>query len=74
MVRIRFGIGVAMYAIAGLLVRAAVPRLIGALARMFAGAVAFAIGVVLVGSGVWSALRRWRRGRAAVEEVTQIAA
>ena len=41
---------------------------------MFAGAVAFAIGVVLVGSGVWSALRRWRRGRAAVEEVTQIAA
>ena len=74
MVRIRFGLGVAMFALAGLLLRTAMPRLIGALATVFAGAVAFAIGVVLVGSGVWSALRGWRRRRAVVEEVVRVAA
>lgn len=63
---VRFALGVASLAFAGLLLKTAMPRLIQGLATMFAGAVAVAIGVLLVGGSVWSALRRLRSRRRGV--------
>lgn len=57
--------GFASLTVAALLLKAAIRRLILGAATMLAGATAFAVGVVLVGSAVLSALRGLRNRRRA---------
>jgi riboflavin transporter FmnP len=60
---LRFVFGAVALVCSGLLIKSAVQRLIRGAAAMFAGAVALAVAVLLLGSTVWTAVRRWRGSR-----------
>jgi hypothetical protein len=62
---VRFGIGLVALVFSGLMVKSAAQRLIRGLATMFAGAVAFAIGISLIATTIFTAIRHWRRRKQA---------
>lgn len=69
-VRVLFGF--ASLTLAALLLKTAIRRLIQGAATMLAGAAAFAVGVVLVGGALWSALRGFRNRRRATRDGTAL--
>ena len=60
---IRVLVGLASLVAAALLLNVALQRLMNGLALLFGGALALAVGILLVGSAVWSFVRRRRERR-----------
>ena len=60
---IRVLLGLASLVAAALLLNVAIQRLMNGLALLFGGALALAAGLLLVGSAVWSFVRRRRERR-----------
>lgn len=60
---IRVLLGLASLVAAALLLNVAIQRLMNGLALLFGGALALAAGMLLVGSAVWSFVRRRRERR-----------
>ncbi len=60
---IRVLLGLASLVAAALLLNVALQRLMNGLALLFGGALALAVGILLVGSAVWSFVRRRRERR-----------
>ena len=66
MVFARFAMGLVAFVFSALMVKSALQGLIRGLITMFVAAVALAVGISLIGSTIWSAIRRRRVRRASV--------
>ncbi len=60
---VRIVVGVAVVAASGLVLSAAIRRVVRGVALLFGGAVAFVVGGYLILSGLWRVIRSRRRSR-----------
>jgi hypothetical protein len=60
---VRIAVGVAVVAASGLVLSAAIRRVVRGVALLFAGTVAFVVGGYLILSGLWRVIRSRRRSR-----------
>ncbi len=65
---VRIAVGVAVVAVSGLVLSAAIRRVVRGVVLLFAGAVAFVVGGYLILTGLWHVIRSRRRSRQSLHE------